>query len=180
MKSFPEHLNELLSALIGLGRAAEGNENRPDGLTHQVLLNGIQLLNADLVTSEILLKQQISLLHKEKYKLISRCLNCKKQCGRNDDYSFFSEENTDAALFSLKYVLLSLIQTVGEHVMQLPALSAIYQSSVSFLYDSLFFLGKDVASQEINARIMLACSVLEQIVYDDTSFLRYIQAMVKS
>jgi len=160
---------ELLSALVGLGRAAEGNKTRPDELTHQIMLKGIQMINPAADTLEALLKQQINLLHREKNKLISRCLCCKKQCGRNDDYLFFSEESTDTSLCSLKYVLLALIQTIGEHTLHLSASSKTYQSSVSFLYDSLFILGKNIEPQETNSKIVLGGLIFKQLVHNETS-----------
>lgn len=161
---------DLLGALIGLGRAAEGNKIRPDAFTHQVMLHGIQLIRSDATVSKNALQEQIKLLQEEKYKLVSRCLCCQKRCGRNDDYLFYSEENTDTSICSLKYVLLSLIQTIEEQTLPLSASSETFLSAVTFLYDALFFLGKNVELQEITEMIVLGGSTVKLLVQDNLSF----------
>ena len=131
----------LLAALIGLGRSAEGNKNRPDFQTHQLLLSGLKMLgNAAITENEM--KNQIALLHEQKYRLVDRCLTCKKQCGRNDDYNLWKDSAESGQIVVLKYALLALAQTLGS-IINCKKMTDTDAEILSFLYDALYWLGKE-------------------------------------
>lgn len=161
----------IVAALVGLGRSVDGNKNRPNVHTHFALLAGI---DAVVLPKKITRQEEEDLLaqlHKEKYKLISRCSTCEKQCGRNEDYSFLKEDNAFQ-----KYVLWSLAQSIGMGIGTLQAECGIYQNAVSFLYEILFLLGKDTEAEGETAMELsiirggqILESVMRETVVKDTS-----------
>lgn len=103
----------ILGALVGLGRAAEGNKNRPTEVTDRVLIDGLRMVMLKDIP-ELMMKEQIKKIHEEKYKLVPRCTTCKKQCGRNDDYTVSDLRKDSNDVFNMKLRMLSEIILIAE------------------------------------------------------------------
>ena len=140
---------ELLGALIGLGREVEGNKNRPTKMTNQIMIQGLKMICADesLITQAI--EQQISLLHNEKEKLVPRCLTCKKQCGRNNDYEIESFASDEIILAKAKKQLLEDILILANKY------EIENQDVLTQIYDSLYLLGTDDALSRVQNLLQL-------------------------
>lgn len=124
----------LLGALVGLGRAAEGNKNRPTEETDRVLIDGLRMVMLKDVP-ELMMIEQIKKTQNEKFKLVPRCITCKKQCGRNDDYRVSDLKETPNDIFNMKLRMLSEIILIAETGNKNDYL-------LSLLYDALFWIGK--------------------------------------
>lgn len=152
----------LLAALIGLGRAAEGNKNRPDLHTHQILLSSFRMLTcADVTEREV--KNQVAILHEQKYRLAGRCLTCKKKCGRNDDYDLLRHQAESGQVIALKYALLALIQMLGNCVDNRKIINSDAEI-LGFLYDALYWLGKKQESAELISEIEIGSLLLQKVL----------------
>jgi hydroxylamine reductase len=138
---------KLLGALIGLGRAVEGNPNRPTELTHQVMLTGLQMTISTICPEVLQMECQIERLHGEKNKLAVQCLTCEKQCGRNDDFDIGAFGRFPDSLRWRKATLLALGQSVAYYCQQKPVSGDLYNQSTDFLYDALFLIGSTQPEQ---------------------------------
>lgn len=151
MLSLTGKKEELLGALIGLGRAAEGNKKRPTKITNQIMIQGLKMMCADENSIVQTIDQQISLLHNEKEKLVPRCLTCKKQCGRNNDCeieSFASEEITLAK--AKKQLLEDILILANKYEIE-------NKDVLAQIYDSLYLLGTDDALSRVQNLLQLNC-----------------------
>ncbi|MGL4789987.1 MAG: hypothetical protein ACRCW1_01150 [Anaerotignaceae bacterium] len=135
---------ELLGALIGLGRATKGNKNRPNSETHKLLLLGFEILNLKSETSLTQESALVKALHIEKYNIVSKCLSCKKQCGRNDDYKMESLEHISPDMRIIKLELLALLMACANYINKPFVEELLYQESLDFLYYGLFIFGSDL------------------------------------
>lgn len=138
---------QLLGALVGLARATEGNVNRPTEETDRVFIKGMLMCCPGRDESLPKIQNQIEALHKEKWKLIPRCLGCASPCGRNNDFDFKELDGMQNS--RLKYVLLSrLFYTT-------PFFAVSYENSfvsrevMEFLYKAFFFIGYDCEEKSL-------------------------------
>lgn len=154
--------SSLLAALIGLGRSVEGNKNRPDFQTHQVLLSGLKMLSSAVIT-ESEMKNEIALLHKQKYRLVNRCLTCKKQCGRNNDFDLLRNPTESEQAAVLKYALLAFTQTLGS-IINCRKMADTDAEILSFLYDALYWLGKEDSVPSLLTEIEKGSMLLRKVL----------------
>jgi len=131
---YSKDVQTIVGAVIGLGRATEGNKNRPDKNTHQVLVRALSLINTD--TDSVSAHEITKQLHEEKFKLVPRCVTCPKQCGRNHDFHCETFETMSSETSKAKLALLSLIIEIGSH----PLFKG---ERLDFIYDALFIVGSD-------------------------------------
>ena len=126
---------QLIGALIGLARAAEGNKNRPTSKTNHIIISSLKMLFSNEVTN-LAIKEQIGKIHKEKNALVPRCLTCSKQCGRNNDYDVSELMEDFSIIRDKKVTILSEILTLAE------IQSDGDDDMFPLIYDAFFFLGK--------------------------------------
>lgn len=126
---------QLIGALIGLGRAAEGNKNRPTAKTNHIVMSSSKMLFSNEVTN-LAIKEQIGKIHKEKNALVPRCLTCLRQCGRNNDYAISELMEDFSIIRDKKVTILFEILTLAE--IQSDEDDDMFQ----LIYDALFLLGK--------------------------------------
>lgn len=132
---------KLLGAVIGLARATEGNVNRPTQSTHNAILQGIRMLAPNIDYTHCEIQKHIETLHNEKFKLVSRCLSCEKQCGRNNDYDLTMLDNKQNELSSLKYSLLSNMMITESLLRNQANNQHLFEKAMELLYKTFFFLG---------------------------------------
>ena len=154
---------QLIGALIGLGRSTEGNKNCPNEKTDQVMLSGLFLLASGTYHKIV---QQIELINTEKYKLVPRCLTCGKQCGRNNTVNIaerlYGEESD-----KLRFLLLSSIISMPSLIEPMECNQELRKEAVSFLYNALFWLGKDFDISEWNEIILTAGSLYKRLLMEN-------------
>lgn len=157
----------LIGALIGLGRAAEGNKDRPTDATDQSLIIGIKMLTSDTNFTDEEVAGHIETLHQEKYKMASRCLTCKKKCGRNDDFDLVTSSELDDNTSASKYVLLSVILAIGSRLSRFPYSAELQQETAAFLYDALFMVGSARSSEQHWSCIEQAGIIFSKLMLTD-------------
>ena len=96
---------QLIGALVGLSRAASGNEDILTADTHNLLLQGLSALRKD--TDSTSLRAIIDRLHAEKARLAPDCSICPHPCGRTADWDMDELLLNDESVRSLKTNILS-------------------------------------------------------------------------
>ena len=164
--------NKIWGAIIGLGRATEGNKNRPDINTHKALMAAFRaFLHLDELTNGA--GKIVEYIQDEKCKLIPRCQTCKKQCGRNDDFELAQIKNYPPHLQSAKYALLSLILTIGNRLSMITEeelLEIEWQNTLAFLYDALFLIGSEKNLDDHQEYIMRGAEFVGSIFCNNISY----------
>ena len=77
--------DELTGALIGLARAAEGNEDIVTKETDRLIIEGLFTTVTNVNFNNATLSAMIDRVHAEKNRLVPSCLTCASVCGRNED-----------------------------------------------------------------------------------------------
>ena len=75
---------KILSCLIGLARAAEGNEGKLDGETDRLVCTALSAIGEEKISSDAV-DYILSALRKEKKRIAPDCFSCASPCGRTDD-----------------------------------------------------------------------------------------------
>lgn len=112
-------LNErLLSALIGLARATEGNEEQITEELGNVLWQGLSLVinNSDSVAGTDCknahqLTELLAIIREEKKRLVPNCFDCASPCGRTADYDMQEFWDAEEEQVQLK---LELVKRLAE------------------------------------------------------------------
>lgn len=94
----------LLGALIGLVRAAEGNEHLITRQTTRLLYEGLLAADADPET----LEQLLARAEEEKRRMVPGCFQCACPCGRTQDYDMTCLTSLPPERRELKQRLLEL------------------------------------------------------------------------
>lgn len=99
----------LLSNLIGLARAIDGNADLINDKTHYLIFDSIlNLHQKDYSVSDL-----VTRIDNERKRLIPNCYACIISCGRNDLYSIDDFNNSDFNIKSIKLsILLNIIDIV--------------------------------------------------------------------
>lgn len=98
--------DSLTGALIGLARAAEGNEDLVTPGTDRLVIEGLFTTVTNVNFNDAAISELIDKVHKEKERLIPKCSDCAPACGRNDDYDMKNVWDADEDIRSLKSLLL--------------------------------------------------------------------------
>lgn len=75
---------KILSSLIGLARAVEGNEGKLDGETDRLVCTALSAIGEEKISSDAV-DYILSVLRKEKKRIAPDCFSCASPCGRTDD-----------------------------------------------------------------------------------------------
>ena len=75
---------KILSSLIGIARAAEGNEGKLDGETDRLVCTALSAIAEEKISSDAV-DYILSALRKEKKRIAPDCFSCASPCGRTDD-----------------------------------------------------------------------------------------------
>lgn len=105
-------MNErLLSALIGLARATEGNEELVTEETGQLLFQGLSMVlteeenTTDSNEQSHRLAELLADIREEKKRLVPNCFDCASPCGRTADYDMREFWDAEKEQVDLKLVL---------------------------------------------------------------------------
>lgn len=116
-------INErMLSALIGLARATEGNEELVTEETGQLLFQGLSMVLSDTEESEATgasstrahrMTELLADIREEKKRLVPNCFDCASPCGRTADYDMREFRDAEQEQIDLKLSLVKRLAEIG-------------------------------------------------------------------
>ena len=142
--------DELTGALIGLARAAEGNEHLVTEEMNQLVLEGLFTTVTNVNFNDETLKILIYKIENAKKKLVPNCFTCSGSCGRNDNFDMNTLCTTDEDVRSLKSLILFGIRGMAAYAYHASVLGYTDETISKFFYKALFAVGmKDWGMDEL-------------------------------
>ena len=142
--------DELTGALIGLARAAEGNEHLVNEEMNQLVLEGLFTTVTNVNFNDETLKILIYKIENAKKKLVPNCFTCSGACGRNDNFDMNTLWTTDEDVRSLKSLILFGIRGMAAYAYHASVLGYTDETISKFFYKALFAVGmKDWGMDEL-------------------------------
>ena len=142
--------DELTGALIGLARAAEGNEHLVNEEMNQLILEGLFTTATNVNFNDETLKILIYKIENAKKKLVPNCFTCSGSCGRNDNFDMNTLWTTDEDVRSLKSLILFGIRGMAAYAYHASVLGYTDETISKFFYKALFAVGmKDWGMDEL-------------------------------
>lgn len=142
--------DELTGALIGLARAAEGNEHLVNEEMNQLILEGLFTTVTNVNFNDETLKILIYKIENAKKKLVPNCFTCSGSCGRNDNFDMNTLWTTDEDVRSLKSLILFGIRGMAAYAYHASVLGYTNETISKFFYKALFAVGmKDWGMDEL-------------------------------
>ena len=133
--------DELTGALIGLARAAEGNEHLVTEEMNQLVLEGLFTTVTNVNFNDETLKILIYKIENAKKKLVPNCFTCSGSCGRNDNFDMNTLWTTDEDVRSLKSLILFGIRGMAAYAYHASVLGYTDETISKFFYKALFAIG---------------------------------------
>ncbi len=118
----------LTGALIGLIRAADGNE-LVTGETHRLLTDGLAL-TGKMTPDPIEVRTMIARVRGEKHRLVPDCSVCASPCGRTADYDMCLLTAAEPSVRSLKEKILSEAQTLASRAPLTPEVQTLLERAL--------------------------------------------------
>ena len=142
--------DELTGALIGLARAAGGNEHLITEEMNQLVLEGLFTTVTNVNFNDETLKILINKIENAKKKLVPDCFTCSGSCGRNDNFDMNTLWTTDEDVRSLKSLILFGIRGMAAYAYHASVLGYTDETISKFFYKALFAIGmKDWGMDEL-------------------------------
>lgn len=142
--------DELTGALIGLARAAEGNEHLVNEEMNQLILEGLFTTVTNVNFNDETLKILIYKIENAKKKLVPNCFTCSGSCGRNDNFDMNTLWTIDEDVRSLKSLILFGIRGMAAYAYHASVLGYTDETISKFFYKALFAVGmKDWGMDEL-------------------------------
>ncbi len=113
---------QLLSALIGLARATEGNEELVTEETGRLLFQGLSLVLAENEENAVAkapgaeahrMSELLANIREEKKRLVPNCFDCASPCGRTADYDMWEFWDTEEEQIDLKLSIVRCLAEIG-------------------------------------------------------------------
>ncbi|MBR2782643.1 MAG: hydroxylamine reductase [Firmicutes bacterium] len=133
--------DRLTGALIGLARAAEGNEDRLTAATDRLVLEGLFTTVTNVSFNSETVDALTARVRAEKERLIPPCLTCDSDCGRNDDYDLDLLWQADEDQRSLKSLILFGIRGMAAYAYHAAVLGSSDPEINAFFYEALRAVG---------------------------------------
>ena len=133
--------DRLTGALIGLGRAAKGNEDKLTDYTHRLVIEALFSTLTNVNFDSVSLEKLIAQVQTEKARLIPECGQCQSPCGRNDDLAVNEIWQDDEDIRSLKSLILFGIRGLAAYAYHAWVLGYKDAEVNAFLYEALNTLG---------------------------------------
>ena len=144
--------DKLTGALIGLARAASGNE--PLESTYDIVLEGLFATVTNVNFDNASLSDMIARAHKEKAGLVPLCSSCADPCVRNDDYDMNDLWDADEDIRSLKSLILFGIRGVAAYAYHAAVLGYKDEEINQFMLKALFTVGEDLGMDQLLPVVM--------------------------
>ena len=142
--------DELTGALIGLARAAEGNEHLVTEEMNQLVLEGLFTTITNVSFNDETLKLLINKIEDTKKKLVPNCFTCSGSCGKNNNFDMNTLWTTDEDVRSLKSLILFGIRGMAAYAYHASVLGYTDETISKFFYKALFAIGmKDWEMDEL-------------------------------
>ena len=135
--------DELTGALIGLARAAEGNEARVNAGTHKLVIEGLFTTITSVNFNNDTISEIIDKVETEKARLVPDCYACADSCGRTDNYDMKKQWEEDEDIRSLKSLILFGIRGMAAYAYHAAVLGYADTAVNSFFLKALFTIGLD-------------------------------------
>ena len=147
--------DRLTGALIGLARAAGGNEasisNATDRLVIKCLFATVTNVSFNCETISALIEK----VEAEKSRLVPECSACESDCGRNNNYDMNELWGADEDIRSLKSLILFGIRGMAAYAYHADVLDYQDPEINRFFYKALFAIGeKDWGMEELLPIVM--------------------------
>ena len=133
--------DELTGAIIGLARAAEGNEHLVNEEMNQLVLEGLFTTVTNVNFNDETLKILIYKIENAKKKLVPNCFTCSGSCGKNDNFDMNTLWTTDEDVRSLKSLILFGIRGMAAYAYHASVLGYTDETISKFFYKALFAIG---------------------------------------
>ncbi len=142
--------DELTGALIGLARAAEGNEHLVTEEMNQLVLEGLFTTITNVSFNDETLNLLIKKIEDTKKKLVPNCFTCSGSCGKNNNFDMNTLWTTDEDVRSLKSLILFGIRGMAAYAYHASVLGYTDETISKFFYKALFAIGtKDWGMDEL-------------------------------
>ena len=142
--------DELTGALIGLARAAEGNEHLVTEEMNQLVLEGLFTTITNVSFNDETLNLLINKIEDTKKKLVPNCFTCSGSCGKNNNFDMNTLWTTDEDVRSLKSLILFGIRGMAAYAYHASVLGYTDETISKFFYKALFAIGtKDWGMDEL-------------------------------
>ncbi len=135
--------DQLTGALIGLARAAEGNEELLTAETYKLILEGLFTTVTNVNFNHGTITALIRRIEDEKKRLVPNCFFCLASCGRTENYDMKKLWNADEDIRSLKSLILFGIRGVAAYAYHADVLGYTDKDVNHFLIKALFTIGMD-------------------------------------
>ena len=132
--------DKLTGALIGLARAAEGNDHLITASTDAVVLEGLFATVTNVSFENEAITALINRVEAEKEKLIPQCDTCASPCGRNNNYDMQALWTADEDIRSLKSLILFGIRGMAAYAYHAAVLGYTDKEVNQFFYKALYIL----------------------------------------
>jgi hydroxylamine reductase len=133
--------DELVGALIGLARAANGH--KPTESTHRAMIEGLFTTLTNVNFNEETIRQQIERVRREKEVLSPGCSICGSPCGRTNEYDMNRLWDDNEDIRSLKSLILFGLKGVAAYAYHALVLGYSDEEVNNFFYEGLFAVGED-------------------------------------
>ena len=141
--------DRLTGTLIGIARAASGNEHLlTDEITSVIiesLFATLTNVNFDNDSLNALLDRAVA----AKKSLVPDCFTCASSCGRTDDYDMSMLWNDNKDIRSLKSLILFGIRGVAAYAYHAAVLGYHDRDVEAFFYKALYLLGEDLEMEDL-------------------------------
>lgn len=135
--------DQLIGALIGIARAADGNEHLISVSTDKIMREGLAAAHPDANLGNDSLSALIQCAEGEKRKLIPLCYECASPCGKNNNYDMRRLYTADEDVVSLKLLILCGIRSMAAYACRAAALGRTDDEVNRFFYQALFAIGEE-------------------------------------
>ena len=141
--------DKLTGMLIGLARAAEGNEDLISSSTDKAVLEGLSAVFTDAGCDAI--AALIAQVQEEKRRLVPNCFGCAAPCGRTSDYDMKQLWTADEDIRSLKVLILMSLRSMAVYACRALAMGHTDRTVNDFFYKALYVIGTDWKRDELLA-----------------------------
>lgn len=135
--------DKLTGVLIGLARAAAGNEDLITESADRVVLEGLFTTVTNVNFNNETISALIERAEDEKKKLVPNCSCCASACGRTDNYDMQKLWMADEDIRSLKSLILFGIRGIAAYAYHAAVLGYTGENVNRFFYKALFAVGMD-------------------------------------
>ncbi len=133
--------DKLTGSLVGLARAAEGNETLITDATDQLIIEGLFSTLTNVSFDEHRLSALVEKAEEEKRRIIPNCFSCVASCGKSNDYDLNELWNAQEDIRSLKSLILFGIRGMAAYAYHAKVLGYQDPSVNRFFYKALYAVG---------------------------------------